>query len=428
MTLTRRQVQEMITARDLRPSRALGQNFVADPNTVRRIARLAELVPGQRVVEIGAGLGALTLALAEAGARVTAVEIDRHLVPVLRDQVEERGVRVVEDDALTLDWAALLDDDGDTGADSGGHDAPWVLVANLPYNVAVPVIVRVLEEAPAVASMLVMVQREVGERLAAVPGTKSYGAVSVKVAYYATARLVGRVPAAVFVPRPRVESVLVRIVRREAVAVDPSRGRPRASCSPWCGPASPNGARCCAGRWPVSSIPSVFAAAAVNPASPGRRTVDRGLGETGGVRGRPRSMTSSTTVTAPAKLTLSLRVTGRRADGYHLLDAEMVTVSLSDSLVFSPGDDLCVVDEVVGGTGHGHDLDRARQPGGPGPGPGGPAGRGPAGEAHPGRRRTGRRLGRRRRRPALGPLARSGPGCAPSGPTCPSASGEDGPG
>lgn len=226
MTLTRRQVQEMITSRDLRPSRALGQNFVADPNTVRRIARLAELVPGQRVVEIGAGLGALTLALAEVGAKVTAVEIDRHLVPVLRAQVEEFGVRVVEDDALTLDWTALLDeghdDIGTTGADSTGREAPWVLVANLPYNVAVPVIVRVLEEAPAVASMLVMVQREVGERLAAVPGTKAYGAVSVKVAYYATARLVGRVPAAVFVPRPRVESVLVRIVRRDTVAVDPA--------------------------------------------------------------------------------------------------------------------------------------------------------------------------------------------------------------
>jgi 16S rRNA (adenine1518-N6/adenine1519-N6)-dimethyltransferase len=193
---------------------------------VRRIARLAELAPGQRVVEIGAGLGALTLALAEVGARVTAVEIDRHLVPLLRAQVEEHGVRVVEDDALTLDWSALLDegddDNGGSAADGGGRDEPWVLVANLPYNVAVPVIVRVLEEAPTVASMLVMVQREVGERLAAVPGTKAYGAVSVKVAYYATARLVGRVPAAVFVPRPRVESVLVRIVRRPVVAVDPT--------------------------------------------------------------------------------------------------------------------------------------------------------------------------------------------------------------
>ena len=229
MTLTRRQVQEMIATQDLRPSRALGQNFVADQNTVRRIARLADFEPGQLVVEIGAGLGALTLALAEAGAKVTAVEIDRHLIPILRAQVEGLDVRVVEDDALTLDWPALLDDhdnDGATGVAVPASTSPWVLVANLPYNVAVPVIVRVLEEAPAVASMLVMVQREVGERLAAVPGTKAYGAVSVKVAYYATARLVGRVPPAVFVPRPRVESVLVRIVRRDAVAVDPAVAGP----------------------------------------------------------------------------------------------------------------------------------------------------------------------------------------------------------
>jgi 16S rRNA (adenine1518-N6/adenine1519-N6)-dimethyltransferase len=210
----------MIAARDLRPSRALGQNFVTDANTVRRIARLADFQAGQRVVEIGAGLGALTLALVEAGAAVTAVEIDQHLVPVLRAQVESHGVRVVEADALTLDWSALLDDSDDALAPGG--QAPWLLVANLPYNVAVPVIVRVLEEAPTVASMLVMVQREVGERLAAAPGSKAYGAVSVKVAYYAVARVVGRVPPAVFVPRPNVESVLVRIVRRDAVAVDPA--------------------------------------------------------------------------------------------------------------------------------------------------------------------------------------------------------------
>ncbi|HXQ62700.1 MAG TPA: 16S rRNA (adenine(1518)-N(6)/adenine(1519)-N(6))-dimethyltransferase RsmA [Acidimicrobiales bacterium] len=230
MTLTRRDVQDMIAARDLRPSRALGQNFVADPNTVRRIARLADLAPGQRVVEIGAGLGALTVALAETGATVTAVEVDRHLMAVLRAQVEGHGVRVVQADALTLDWAELLDAENDaTGASAAGaRDAAssWTLVANLPYNVAVPVIMRVLDDAPAVTSMLVMVQREVGERLAAVPGTKAYGAVSVKVAYHATARVVGRVPPAVFVPRPRVESVLVRLSRRDEVAVDPAEVAP----------------------------------------------------------------------------------------------------------------------------------------------------------------------------------------------------------
>jgi 16S rRNA (adenine1518-N6/adenine1519-N6)-dimethyltransferase len=215
VTLTRRQVQGMIAARQLRPSRALGQNFVADANTTKRIARLAELEPGQRVLEIGAGLGALTVALADTGARVTAVEIDEHLLAVLRAQVEGRGVRVVHADALTLAWSDVLDTDEDPSV-------PWALVANLPYNVAVPLIVRVLDEAPMVTSMLVMVQREVGERLAATPGTKAYGAVSVKVAYHASAKVVGRVPPAVFVPRPNVESVLVRIIRREAVAVDPA--------------------------------------------------------------------------------------------------------------------------------------------------------------------------------------------------------------
>ncbi len=224
MTLTRRQLLEVLDRHGLRPSRALGQNFVVDHNTVARIARLSGVGPGSAVVEIGAGLGALTVALVETGAAVTAVEVDRGLVPLLRAEVEPRGVRVVEADALTLDWAALLasSEGASHGAASDqGDGAPWSMVANLPYNVAVPVVLRALDEAPAVGSMLVMVQREVGERLAAVPGDKAYGAVSVKVAYHATARIVGRVPASVFVPRPAVESALVRIERRPAVAVDP---------------------------------------------------------------------------------------------------------------------------------------------------------------------------------------------------------------
>jgi 16S rRNA (adenine1518-N6/adenine1519-N6)-dimethyltransferase len=217
VTLTRRQVQQVLDDHGLRPRRALGQNFVVDANTVRRIARLSGVGPDTAVVEIGAGLGALTLALVETGAHITAVEVDGRLVPLLRAQVEPRGVRVVEADALTLDWPELL------GAGlTTPRSTPWVMVANLPYNVAVPVVLRALDEAPSVQSMLVMVQREVGERLAAGPGDKPYGAVSVKVAYHATARVVGRVPAAVFVPRPAVESVLVHIERRPAVAVDPA--------------------------------------------------------------------------------------------------------------------------------------------------------------------------------------------------------------
>ncbi len=217
MTLSRRQLRLLLDEHGLAPSRALGQNFVVDPNTVRRIARLSGVGPDTSVVEIGAGLGALTLALAETGAHVTAVEIDRGLVPLLRAQVEAQGVRVVEADALTVDWDELL-----SSSSSTPNDTSWAMVANLPYNVAVPVVLRALDEAPKVVSMFVMVQREVGERLAAEPGDEAYGAVSVKVAYHATARVVGRVPASVFVPRPAVESALVRIERRPVVAVDPA--------------------------------------------------------------------------------------------------------------------------------------------------------------------------------------------------------------
>jgi 16S rRNA (adenine1518-N6/adenine1519-N6)-dimethyltransferase len=218
VTLGRADIHALLEANDLHPSRALGQNFVADGNTVRKIAHLAGVGPGSKVVEIGAGLGSLTRALAETGAEVTAVEIDRRIVPVLRSQVEPLGVRVVEADALSLDWSALLDDPSSmtNGTDSEASGAGWSLVANLPYNVAVPLVVRVLEEAPPVASLLVMVQREVGERLVAQAGDEAYGAVSVKVAYWAQASVVGKVPASVFIPRPKVESVLIRLDRRPA--------------------------------------------------------------------------------------------------------------------------------------------------------------------------------------------------------------------
>lgn len=209
MTLSGADVRRLLDAYGLAPSRARGQNFVVDPNTVRRIARLAGVGPGDRVVEIGAGLGSLTLALAETGASVTAIEVDSGLVPALRSVVEPVGVTVVEGDALRLDWASVL------GADR------WILVANLPYNVATPLVADLLDGVPAISRMLVMVQREVAERLAAGPGDDAFGAVSVKVAYWATAKIVGRVPATVFHPVPNVESALVRIDRRPAPAVGP---------------------------------------------------------------------------------------------------------------------------------------------------------------------------------------------------------------
>jgi 16S rRNA (adenine1518-N6/adenine1519-N6)-dimethyltransferase len=222
VTLGRRELDALLVDHGLEPSRALGQNFVADPNTVRRIARLAGVGPGDRVLEIGAGLGSLSLALAETGASVTAVEVDRHLEPVLRSVVEPAGVRVVLADAMTADWPSILDGGAGGGGDpgGGGPDEPgWSLVANLPYNVATPLVLDLLDGVAAIRSMLVLVQLEVAERLAAPPGTRTFGLPSLKVAYWATAEVVGTVPASVFIPRPRVESALVRIVRRDRPAV-----------------------------------------------------------------------------------------------------------------------------------------------------------------------------------------------------------------
>jgi 16S rRNA (adenine1518-N6/adenine1519-N6)-dimethyltransferase len=205
----------MLSEHGLKPSRALGQNFVVDPNLVERIARLARVGPGDRVLEIGAGLGSLTVALAATGATVLALEIDRYLEPVLRRNVEPLGVRVVLADAMSCDWPVLLGGDGAPG----GAGTSWVLVANLPYNIATPLVLELLAEVPAIERMLVMVQREVGERLAAAPGTKAYGAPSVRLAFFGRARIVAGVPPAVFLPRPRVGSVVVEITRRPEPAV-----------------------------------------------------------------------------------------------------------------------------------------------------------------------------------------------------------------
>lgn len=206
------EVAELLQRHGLDARRSLGQNFVADPNTVVRIARLARVGPGDRVVEIGPGLGSLTLALADTGADVVAVEKDASLLPVLREVLDQRGVtsvRVVHGDALEVDWPTLL-----------GEDGPWTLVANLPYNVAVPIVMAVLERAEAVEHMVVMVQREVAERLAASPGGRTVGVPSIRVAWYAEAEVLGTVSPEVFIPRPRVTSALVGLTRRPPPADD----------------------------------------------------------------------------------------------------------------------------------------------------------------------------------------------------------------
>jgi 16S rRNA (adenine1518-N6/adenine1519-N6)-dimethyltransferase len=208
--LTPATVTALLDEHGLHPKRSLGQNFLADPNTARRVVTLADLPAAAPVLEIGPGLGSLTLALLDAGHDVVALELDDRLAGVLRAVVGDAGpeaadhVRVEHGDAMTVDLDALL----------APPPSPRACVSNLPYNVAVPVVVRLLEEAAAVERILVMVQREVGERLAAGPGDPQYGAVSVKVAYFAEAQVVGLVPPTVFIPRPKVDSALVRLRRR----------------------------------------------------------------------------------------------------------------------------------------------------------------------------------------------------------------------
>jgi 16S rRNA (adenine1518-N6/adenine1519-N6)-dimethyltransferase len=209
VTHTRSELVAILETHGLHPSRALGQNFVVDPNTVRRIARLAAVGPSDQVVEIGAGLGSLTLALVETGAEVHALEVDRYLVGPLREMVEPLGVHVHHLDALSANYDQILN----------GRGA--VVVANLPYNVATPLVLHLLEGQPLIRRLLVMVQKEVGERLAAHVGDEAYGAVSLRVQYFADAKIVGKVAPTVFVPRPNVDSVLVGIERRNEPRVAP---------------------------------------------------------------------------------------------------------------------------------------------------------------------------------------------------------------
>ncbi|QEW03685.1 16S rRNA (adenine(1518)-N(6)/adenine(1519)-N(6))-dimethyltransferase RsmA [Microbacterium lushaniae] len=197
------EIRRLAADLDVVPTKKLGQNFVVDANTVRKIVQVAAVTPQDRVVEIGPGLGSLTLAVLEQGAEVVAVEIDRRLAERLPTTALEHGVT---DGALTVvcaDALRVTDLPGD----------PDVLVANLPYNVSVPVLLHFLETFPALTRGVVMVQAEVGERLAAPPGSKVYGSPSAKAAWYGPWRLAGTVSRQVFWPVPNVDSVLVAFSR-----------------------------------------------------------------------------------------------------------------------------------------------------------------------------------------------------------------------
>ncbi len=199
-------IRDLAQQLELRPTKTLGQNFLHDANTIRRIVRTAELTPQDVVLEVGPGLGSLTLGLLPAAAHVTAVEIDPRLAALLPRTVAERApaladrLTVVEADALRLREVP--------------GSAPTALVANLPYNVAVPVLLHLLELLPTLRRALVLVQAEVAERLAAAPGSAAYGVPSAKAAWYGDVRRAGNVGRRVFWPEPNVDSGLVALDRR----------------------------------------------------------------------------------------------------------------------------------------------------------------------------------------------------------------------
>ena len=203
-------VRRLAAELDVRPTKRLGQNFVVDANTVRRIVRTAGVDAGDVVVEVGPGLGSLTLGLLATGAHVIAVEVDPVLAAALPATVEERmppargRLDTVAADALTVT--------------SLPGPTPTALVANLPYNVAVPVLLHALETWSGIETALVMVQAEVADRIVAPPGSRTYGVPSVKVGWWATATRAGAIPRAVFWPVPNVDSALVRLVRRPETA------------------------------------------------------------------------------------------------------------------------------------------------------------------------------------------------------------------
>jgi 16S rRNA (adenine1518-N6/adenine1519-N6)-dimethyltransferase len=204
----------------LRPTKTLGQNFVVDQNTVRKVVRLAGIRAGDSVLEVGPGLGSLTLALLEAGASVCAVELDPRLAERLPRTIQDHGgdeavqrLQVVAADALLITDLVT----------ANGAVAPSALVANLPYNVSVPVLLTLMARFESLEMALVMVQLEVAERLAAPPGSRTYGVPSAKARWFGEVRLVGLVSRSVFWPVPNVDSGLVQLVRHEPPRVDVAR-------------------------------------------------------------------------------------------------------------------------------------------------------------------------------------------------------------
>ena len=207
MVVGKSDLKDMMEKHDLRPSKSLGQNFVVDPNTILKIIRAANIEKGEQILEIGPGLGSLTSQLS-ATSKVVAIELDRYLVPALEEVLDHFGkrenVEIVQEDAMKIDWQEFF----------AQRQGVWKMVANLPYNIATPLLVTLLENAPEIQAIYVMVQLEVGERFAASPRSKAYGIPSVKAQYWAETKVLGKVSPNVFLPVPKVDSAILQIIRK----------------------------------------------------------------------------------------------------------------------------------------------------------------------------------------------------------------------
>ena len=361
--LTSNDIRELCAQLNIRPTKTLGQNFVNDPGTVRKIVRNAGVQAGEQVLEIGPGLGSLTLALLEAGAQVSAVEIDPPLAQALPTTTQARfpeaKLQVFTADALTI-----------TGPESIDGATPTRLVANLPYNVAVPIVLTVLEKLPSIQTVLVMVQAEVADRLAATPGNKIYGVPSAKVAWYASARRTLTIGRNVFYPVPNVDSALVKIERRphpdtaatreqvfavidaafaqrrktlrqalaglagsagaaqealERAGVSPTARGETLDIDQFAAVAQQLNAASAGACVPAASAPApAISDPAVNVSDPAVNTPAMSVGG------------SDVSVSAPGKVNLFLALGAARPDGYHPLNTIFAQIGLSETVTVSP--------------------------------------------------------------------------------------------
>ena len=349
--LTSSDIRELCAQLNIRPTKTLGQNFVNDPGTVRKIVRNAGVQAGEQVLEIGPGLGSLTLALLEAGAQVSAVEIDPPLAQALPTTAQARfpeaKLQVFTADALTI-----------TGPESIDGATPTRLVANLPYNVAVPIVLTVLEKLPSIQTVLVMVQAEVADRLAATPGNKIYGVPSAKVAWYASARRTLTIGRNVFYPVPNVDSALVKIERRPHPDTAATREQVFAVIDAAFAQRRKTLRQALAGlAGSAGAAQEALERAGVSPTARGE-TLDidqfaavaqqlnaASAGACVPVASAPAPATSdpavnasdrAVSVSAPGKVNLFLALGAARPDGYHPLNTIFAQIGLSETVTVTP--------------------------------------------------------------------------------------------